>query len=307
MECLLGIVNPSLIIEAFEFIDTIRKPQNHLTVARDEKSDCSFPPKSLTVEDETHRVNAYRSNLDDGNSDLNENCCYKSTDEFEPWDLTQLNIRASLICLSSKVRSFCQRLSEKEEREFMENRKLVMKEEKVRNKNSLVKSDEVVSDCSSTPSRSEASPVKEKNVSPKKGVDASWNIKNDAESPVNDEEDSGIAMDKLKQCKKNLELEENKFCFSDTRLDHSYKKKNPNLDEGIEEIIKDEPIDWIKEIQPSMKKLRQAVDGLMRTTRLTNSALRLKQSPENLEFQHALQFRRDICFSQAVGVHFSNI
>lgn len=34
---------------------------------------------------------------------------YKPTDEPEPWDLTQLNIEASVMCLVSKVKFLCGR------------------------------------------------------------------------------------------------------------------------------------------------------------------------------------------------------
>lgn len=36
---------------------------------------------------------------------------YKPTDEPEPWDLTQLNIEASVMCLVSKVKFLCGRCS----------------------------------------------------------------------------------------------------------------------------------------------------------------------------------------------------
>jgi hypothetical protein len=35
---------------------------------------------------------------------------YKPTDEPEPWDLTQLNIEASMMCLVSKVKFLCGRV-----------------------------------------------------------------------------------------------------------------------------------------------------------------------------------------------------
>lgn len=63
-----------------------------------------------------------------------------------------------------------------------------------------------------------------------------------------------------------------------------------------------EEVDWIAEVRPSMKKLRQAMDGLMRTARLVHSVFRLQQTPEAAQQAHNIKYRRDICFSQAVSI-----
>lgn len=61
-----------------------------------------------------------------------------------------------------------------------------------------------------------------------------------------------------------------------------------------------EEVDWVAEVRPSMKKLRQAMDGLMRTARLVHSVFRLQQTPEAAQAAHNIKYRRDICFSQAL-------
>lgn len=61
-----------------------------------------------------------------------------------------------------------------------------------------------------------------------------------------------------------------------------------------------EEVDWVGEVRPSMKKLKQAMDGLMRTGRLVHSVFRLQQTPEAAQQAHKIKYRRDICFSQAL-------
>lgn len=65
----------------------------------------------------------------------------------------------------------------------------------------------------------------------------------------------------------------------------------------------EEVTDWSEELQPSMRKLKQAMDGLLRTGRLTHSVLRLKcENSHRTRSLMALQMRRDTCFSQAVTI-----
>ena len=59
-------------------------------------------------------------------------------------------------------------------------------------------------------------------------------------------------------------------------------------------------VDWASELRPSMRKLRQGMDSLCKTARLTCSVLRLHQTMEAVELSHAIKYRRDVCFSQAL-------
>lgn len=59
--------------------------------------------------------------------------------------------------------------------------------------------------------------------------------------------------------------------------------------------------DWASELRPSMRKLRQAMDGLLKTARLMHSVQRLQQDMKKTSSTLATMFRRDVCFSQAVS------
>lgn len=59
--------------------------------------------------------------------------------------------------------------------------------------------------------------------------------------------------------------------------------------------------DWASELRPSMKKLRQAMDGLLKTARLMHSVQRLQQDTKKITSNLAIMYRRDVCFSQAVS------
>ena len=56
-----------------------------------------------------------------------------------------------------------------------------------------------------------------------------------------------------------------------------------------------------EEVRPSMRKLRQGMDSLLKTSRLVCSVLRLQQSPEAVRLTAEVRQRRDICFSQALS------
>ena len=58
--------------------------------------------------------------------------------------------------------------------------------------------------------------------------------------------------------------------------------------------------DWAAELRPSMRKLRQGMDSLCKTSKLACSALRLRQTSEAVNLSHQIKYRRDVCFSQAL-------
>lgn len=51
-----------------------------------------------------------------------------------------------------------------------------------------------------------------------------------------------------------------------------------------------------------MKKLRQAMDGLLKTARLTHSVFRVQEDPKAAQRACNVRYRRDVCFSQAVSL-----
>lgn len=58
--------------------------------------------------------------------------------------------------------------------------------------------------------------------------------------------------------------------------------------------------DWPTELKPSMRKLRQAMDGLLKTARLTHSVFRVQEDKRAAERSCNVRYRRHVCFSQAV-------
>lgn len=58
--------------------------------------------------------------------------------------------------------------------------------------------------------------------------------------------------------------------------------------------------DWPTELKPSMRKLRQAMDGLLKTARLTHSVFRVQEDKRLAERSCNVRYRRHVCFSQAV-------
>lgn len=49
-----------------------------------------------------------------------------------------------------------------------------------------------------------------------------------------------------------------------------------------------------------MRKLRQGMDALCKTSRLVCSVLRLQQRRAAVNLSHDIKYRRDVCFSQAL-------
>lgn len=75
-------------------------------------------------------------------------------------------------------------------------------------------------------------------------------------------------------------------------------KKGNKFTDGLDLSM---TIDWTSELRPSMRKLRQAMDGLLKTARLMHSVQRLQQDSKKMSATLAVMYRRDVCFSQAVS------
>ncbi|XP_068159958.1 inositol polyphosphate-4-phosphatase type I A [Drosophila tropicalis] len=58
--------------------------------------------------------------------------------------------------------------------------------------------------------------------------------------------------------------------------------------------------DWTAELRPSMRKLRHAMDRILKTARLMHSVQRLQQDVRCNRIQASITYRRDVCFSQAL-------
>uniref|UniRef100_A0A336M172 phosphatidylinositol-3,4-bisphosphate 4-phosphatase n=1 Tax=Culicoides sonorensis TaxID=179676 RepID=A0A336M172_CULSO len=74
-------------------------------------------------------------------------------------------------------------------------------------------------------------------------------------------------------------------------------KKGNKFTDGLDLSL---TTDWQSELRPSMKKLRQAMDGLLKTARLMHSVQRLQQDERKTSTILSIMYRRDICFSQAL-------
>lgn len=75
-------------------------------------------------------------------------------------------------------------------------------------------------------------------------------------------------------------------------------KKGNKFTDGLDLSL---TTDWASELRPSMRKLRQAMDGLLKTARLMHSVQRLQQDMQRTSATLATMYRRDVCFSQAVS------
>ncbi|KAK9744541.1 PH domain [Popillia japonica] len=163
---------------------------------------------------------------------------YKPTDEPEPWDLTQLNIEASVMCLVSKVKFLCGRCGSPAVR---------LRQNQKSNKRSII--------------------TNQPGVTSKKEMSNHELCK------------EGEAVTRAVNCVTKVVRNGNKF--------------TDGLD--LNKIV-----DWAAELRPAMRKLRHAMDGLLKTARLTHSVFRVQEDPKAAQRVCNVQYRRDVCFSQAL-------
>lgn len=154
---------------------------------------------------------------------------YKPTDEPEPWDITQLNIEASVMCLVSKVKFLCGR-------------------------------------CGSPAVRLRQVPRGFKRIITDQPT-------------INNKNKESEAVSNVLNSVNNVVRNGNKFTDG---LDLNKIK------------------DWAAELRPSMRKLRQAMDGLLKTARLTHSVFRVQEDPKAAQRVCNVRYRRDVCFSHAL-------
>ncbi|XP_034174729.2 inositol polyphosphate-4-phosphatase type I A isoform X1 [Osmia lignaria lignaria] len=206
---------------------------------------------------------------------------YKPTDEPEPWDLTQLNIEASVMCLVSKVKFLCGRCSSPAVR--------------LRNKNSVGRAQSMKKSVATNRNKS----VKVVTIQPKneakneesskllENVDNRSNLRQ-YPSPV-----SEMTMPAFSKAKEVCQAVD-----SMTRVIKSNSTGQRNkFTEGLDFAS---IVDWTSELRPSMKKLRQAMDGLLKTARLTHSVFRVQEDSKMAQRTCNVRYRRDVCFSQAL-------
>lgn len=170
---------------------------------------------------------------------------YKPTDEPEPWDLTQLNIEASVMCLVSKVKFLCGR-------------------------------------CGSPAVRLRQSqkPTKRSIITNQPGVTSKKEVTNH------------------ELCKEGEAV---------TRAVNCVTKAVRNGNKFTDGLDLNKIVDWAAELRPAMRKLRHAMDGLLKTARLTHSVFRVQEDPKAAQRVCNVQYRRDVCFSQAVSIYHNSI
>lgn len=187
---------------------------------------------------------------------------YRPSEEPEPLDLTQLNVEASVMCLVSKVKFLCGRCGSP-----------AVRLRQPRNTGGSLK-------------RFSALPP---------DVVTSQPISNSQHS--NDSTTSGANSNYSNSIKPSLNGKDLNLALSEAVGEVTRKVKGNKFTDGLDLSL---TTDWASELRPSMKKLRQAMDGLLKTARLMHSVQRLQQDSKKISSNLAIMYRRDICFSQSL-------
>lgn len=194
---------------------------------------------------------------------------YRPTEEPEPMDLTQLNIEASVMCLVSKVKFLCGRCGSPAVR---------LRQPKVRQ------------------------PIHNQAYTPNPGLNDN-EPKTDATANVPacvNVNNNGISAVKETASNKEMNLALSQVVDGVTRK--VVKGKGNKFTDGLDLSL---TTDWASELRPSMRKLRQAMDHLLKTARLMHSVQRLQQDMKKTSSILTTMYRRDVCFSQSVSVNFT--
>lgn len=192
---------------------------------------------------------------------------YRPTEEPEPLDLTQLNIEASVMCLVSKVKFLCGRCGSPAVR---------LRQPKSSSARGGVGFNTIQPDVVTSQPNSNTENLIQSNVNCDHNETISLNNKTGTISS------------------KDLNLALTQAVGEVTRK----VKKGNKFTDGLDLSL---TTDWASELRPSMKKLRQAMDGLLKTARLMHSVQRLQQDMKKTSGILSVMYRRDVCFSQAVS------
>ncbi|CAB0001154.1 unnamed protein product [Nesidiocoris tenuis] len=195
---------------------------------------------------------------------------YKPTDEPEPWDLTQLNIEASVMCLVSKVKFLCGRCSSPAVR-LRNTQRGIGRSQSFRSELCNQQQEAVVLQPSSRLSSRTSS---DDNIS--QAVESANAVRN--------------------KFTEGEHLEQFNISEYSAIVSLVYVRNLFPL-QGLELC---NITDWTRELRPSMKKLRQAMDGLLKTARLTHSVFRLQEDKKAAQRSCNVRYRRHVCFSHAL-------
>ncbi|XP_053948992.1 inositol polyphosphate-4-phosphatase type I A isoform X2 [Anastrepha ludens] len=191
---------------------------------------------------------------------------YRPTEEPEPLDLTQLNIEASVMCLVSKIKFLCGRCGSPAIR--LRHPKTNMKRAGFTH-----------------------SPVPPDLVASQNKVAETLETDTVADEGQTNDNGNGLNLDLTQDV--NAQTHQS---TADMETILAPKKGNKFTD-GLDLSL---TTDWASELRPSMRKLRHAMDGLLKTARLMHSVQRLQQDMKRNSINLEIMYRRDVCFSQAL-------
>jgi inositol polyphosphate-4-phosphatase len=220
---------------------------------------------------------------------------YKPTDEPEPWDLTQLNIEASVMCLVSKVKFLCGRCGSPAVRLRSSQRGMGRSRSFRGGLSNQTTADE---------GSGRASVVTVQPTSTNGGCNltsASDHIERKVKEKTEDEarrlESIGLSADMSSDDMINKAVDTVQKAVNGAVGRNGSTVRN-KFTEGLDFSS---IVDWTCELRPSMRKLRQAMDGLLKTARLTHSVFRVQEDGRAAQRACNVRYRRDVCFSQAVS------
>lgn len=197
---------------------------------------------------------------------------YRPTEEPEPLDLTQLNIEASVMCLVSKVKFLCGRCGSPAVR---------LRQPKSNTRRGFTN---IQNTINNQPYASNPNVNDNDTKTESMNLAGNMNVNNNA-----------ISSGKESVVSKELNLALNQVVDGVTRK--VSKAKGNKFTDGLDLSL---TTDWASELRPSMRKLRQAMDGLLKTARLMHSVQRLQQDMKKTSAILNTMYRRDVCFSQSV-------
>lgn len=206
---------------------------------------------------------------------------YRPTEEIEPLDLTQLNIEASVMCLVSKVKFLCGRCGSPAVR---------LRQPKANTRRGFTNIQNTINNqpYASNPSLNDNESKSE--------------TTNSLSSCVNVNNNNAITGIKETTAAGNKELNLALSPVVDGVARKVVKGKGINkFTDGLDLSL---TTDWASELRPSMRKLRQAMDHLLKTARLMHSVQRLQQDMKKTSSILTTMYRRDVCFSQSVSIDF---
>lgn len=220
---------------------------------------------------------------------------YKPTDEPEPWDLTQLNIEASVMCLVSKVKFLCGRCGSPAVR-LRSSQRGMGRSRSFRGGLSNQASANEGSGKDSVVTVQPTSTNGGSSIS-NTGDNIEKNAKEKTQNEVRRLESVGLSSSMSSDDMINKAVDTVQKAVNGAVGKNCSTVRN-KFTEGLDFAS---IVDWTCELRPSMRKLRQAMDGLLKTARLTHSVFRVQEDGRAAQKACSVRYRRDVCFSQAVS------